>query len=108
MSLLLKLVKTGHRGSAVRDKRSDDTAAVVEEVVVAAPRRALSHRCVLPPGGLHRLDLFFADRPARFAFGLERFPDDRRLGIGPRPAAIDAAARPAVDAHHPHALGRGK
>src|SRR3546814_6050857 len=41
-------------------------------------------------------------------FGLEGLPDDRRLGIGARPGAIDAPARLAIDTHHAHALWRGE
>src|SRR3546814_174959 len=79
-----------------------------QEFAVAAPARALLDGHVLPLRCLDRLDLFFANRPPRLAFGLEGLPDDRCLGIGARPGAIDAPARLAIDTHHAHALWRGE
>src|SRR5689334_21473430 len=38
--------------------------------------------------------------------GLESFPDDPRLGIGPRLGAEHALARDTVDPHHADTLGR--
>src|SRR3546814_2384462 len=78
---------------------SDDAAAVVEEVGVAAPP-ALLDGCVGLFRGFRRLDLFLAYSAFRLAFGLEGFPDDRRLWIAARPAAIDQAARATGVADH--------
>src|SRR3546814_20548881 len=76
---------------------SDDAAAVVEEVGVAAPP-ALLDGCVGLFRGFRRLDLFLANRAFRLAFGLEGFPDDRRLRLAARPASIDAPAGATVAA----------
>src|SRR3546814_10230924 len=86
---------------------SDDAAAVVEEVGVAAPP-AMLDGCVVLFRGFRRLDLFLANRAFRLAFGLEGFPADRRLRIAARPASIDAAAGATVDADHADILRRGE
>src|SRR3546814_1427913 len=86
---------------------SANAAAVVEEVGFAAPPALFDGRVGLF-GGFRGFDLFLANRAFRLAFGLEGFPDDRRLGIAARPAAIDAAAGSAVDAQHADILRRGE
>src|SRR3546814_3372577 len=79
----------------ISDWSSDVCSSDLEEVGVAAPPALFDGRVGLF-GGLRGFDLFLANRAFRLAFGLEGFPDDRRLGIAARPAAIDAAAGSAV------------
>src|SRR3546814_771081 len=96
--------KSRHLQTARTERRSAlvNPALSLQEVAVA---RLIDGRGLL---GLFGHGLVALDRPARLAFGLERFPDHRRQRIVGRPCPEHRLAAAAIDADHADARRRAE